>query len=33
MKYAHALPLLLSLWPGAPAQTIADVTRGTDGRS
>lgn len=25
--------VLLSLWPSAPAQTIADVTRGTDGRS
>ena len=25
--------VLLSLWPGPRAQTIADVTRGTDGRS
>ena len=25
--------VLLSLWPSAPAQTIADVTRGSDGRS
>jgi hypothetical protein len=25
--------VLLSLWPGSRAQTIADVTRGTDGRS
>ena len=25
--------VLLALWPGPRAQTIADVTRGTDGRS
>ena len=25
--------VLLSLWPGPRAQTIADVMRGTDGRS
>jgi len=25
--------VLLSLWPGSRAQTIADVMRGTDGRS
>jgi hypothetical protein len=25
--------VLLSLWPGPRAQTIADVTRGIDGRS
>ena len=25
--------VLLALWPGARAQTIADVTHGTDGRS
>jgi hypothetical protein len=25
--------VMLSLWPGAPAPTIADVMRGTDGRS
>jgi hypothetical protein len=25
--------VVLSLWPGPPAQTIADVMRGSDGRS